>query len=264
MNQSLRQKRVVPGRRGSRLLTLLAALLLVCLLVASSALAGPGPVLPSQDLGQPDQSLKLPDQQLQPLEGQLRQLQKELNLSEQQVDLGGQEPRVAAEALSGTPGQRIMLCVHVDLQGRPPRPNGTWKRKVDIIMISFERLPLLYWRTVQTNAWGDFCLPNIAPGRVYVWVKAADTVAACKTVNIASSSGTMNLNMGTLYAGDANDDNRITLVDKAIVVAAYPSTKGQKKYNARADFNDDNKVDSVDLGLVNANLGRVGCSLLPW
>jgi hypothetical protein len=72
------------------------------------------------------------------------------------------------------------------------------------------------------------------------------------------------LNDGTLFKGsdvikvifpDLNNDRKVDLRDLAIVVKAFSTKPGDKRWNPVADINKDNRVDIRDLALVINNLG---------
>jgi ABC-type transport system substrate-binding protein len=72
------------------------------------------------------------------------------------------------------------------------------------------------------------------------------------------------LNDGTLFEGsgvikvifpDLNNDRKVDLRDLAIVIKAYCTKPGDKRWNPAADVNKDNHVDISDLALVINNLG---------
>jgi len=203
MSLGFLRAQVLHLRKGGRALGLIVALLLVCLLLASSSLADAG--------------------------------------------------------VNGSPGKRAMLCGHVDLQGRPPVPSGRWTIKLTVIIRHCPQPAREY--QAETNAWGDFCIPNVPVGTFDISVKAFNTLSACNMA-VELKTGKNQVNFGTLLAGDANGDNVIDGKDIAILLAAYGTRRGQRRYDPRADFNDDGKVDIADANLLPATETR-GCQLCP-
>ncbi len=65
----------------------------------------------------------------------------------------------------------------------------------------------------------------------------------------------------TLLAGDANGDNRVSLVDLAILAQTYGLYSTDVGYDARADFNGDNRISLVDLALLAGNYGVRGADI---
>ena len=162
-----------------------------------------------------------------------------------------------------TPGKRAALHGHVNLQGRPPAPDWRW---VTILIVGIHNPPpdcshARWDLPLITDRRGDFLLPNVPVGTFMISVKGFHTLRVCQTVTIVT--GINKVDFGTLLEGDANNDNRIDNKDKAILLAAYGTHRGQRRYDPRADFNDDGKVDSADKDLLTANWNQVGCQLCP-
>ncbi len=77
-------------------------------------------------------------------------------------------------------------------------------------------------------------------------------------INIDESSSFVEL--GTLIAGDANDDNLIDDVDLTILKDEYIGESSKLK----ADFNDDGIVDLIDLTILGLNFNKSGDDLLNY
>jgi hypothetical protein len=60
------------------------------------------------------------------------------------------------------------------------------------------------------------------------------------------------VNIGTLYEGNANDDNVVDIQDFGILAGAFLKMTGQG-YDARADFDRNGVVNIVDFGLLAGN-----------
>ena len=59
--------------------------------------------------------------------------------------------------------------------------------------------------------------------------------------------------MGTLRAGDANNDNVVTTLDFNILKATFASNN-----DPRGDFNDDGVANIQDYSLMRGNFGQAG------
>ena len=77
---------------------------------------------------------------------------------------------------------------------------------------------------------------------------------------MALSGCTDSQEMGTLRAGDANDDNVITAQDFNIVRNTFGKSVGDPGYDDRADFNGDQTVNVLDFNLMRQNFGQQGCA----
>jgi hypothetical protein len=68
-----------------------------------------------------------------------------------------------------------------------------------------------------------------------------------------------------MRAGDANNDNVISIQDQNILRLTFGKALGDPGYDARADFNFDNVISIADQNLLRSNFGTAGCDpvLLP-
>ncbi|MGQ9879882.1 MAG: hypothetical protein ACUVSV_03335 [Armatimonadota bacterium] len=62
----------------------------------------------------------------------------------------------------------------------------------------------------------------------------------------------------TLLAGDADDDNEVTLFDFGVLVQAFGSLRGDENWNQAADFDGDEEVTLFDFGILVQNFGEIG------
>ena len=114
----------------------------------------------------------------------------------------------------------------------------------------------VYQFTPTGSSGGQVIMNGIAPGTYDVAVKTATHLQTIKTVTI--SAGANVLDVGELIAGDANDDNQISLLDFSILAATYNLSSGNTGYDARADFNGDNQVSLLDFSLFATNFNVPG------
>jgi hypothetical protein len=103
---------------------------------------------------------------------------------------------------------------------------------------------------------GTFSLSGMTPGVYTVRIKHAQYLAAAQSVTL--TAGVNAVNFGTLRAGDANDDNRVTLVDFSLISGMFNRRAGDAGYDARADLNGDGAVTLVDFSLLAGNFNQVG------
>jgi hypothetical protein len=61
------------------------------------------------------------------------------------------------------------------------------------------------------------------------------------------------VNLGTLFEGNANDDNEINILDFGILAQAFGKMAGAQGYDSRADFDRNGVVNISDFGLLSGN-----------
>jgi hypothetical protein len=67
--------------------------------------------------------------------------------------------------------------------------------------------------------------------------------------------------MGTMRAGDCNNDNNVSIVDFNILKGTLGKSSSDAGYDQRADFNRDNTITVTDFNSQKGNLGQAGASL---
>jgi hypothetical protein len=83
-------------------------------------------------------------------------------------------------------------------------------------------------------------------------VKNSHTVSNRKT-GVVLVAGRNDLDLGTLREGDANNDDRVSIIDFSILAAGFSPL-----YDARADFNQDGSVTIIDFSRLAQNFGVQG------
>ncbi|MCD6518580.1 MAG: hypothetical protein J7M05_01460, partial [Anaerolineae bacterium] len=155
------------------------------------------------------------------------------------------------------PSLAVTLTIQVNLQGRGAAPSSRW------------RVPLLLelrppqGSTVQradiqvANEEGKATFAGILQGDYDVYIHG-DTTLVNVLRNQHLAAGERSLSLGTLYEGDANQDDRINILDFAILASAYGETAGGAHFDPRADFNDDGRINILDFSLLASNYGLSG------
>lgn len=96
------------------------------------------------------------------------------------------------------------------------------------------------------------------PGGVYNWrVKSPKFLASSGTLSL-NVGAVSNTEMGLQRAGDASNDNIVTVLDFNIVKLAFGKGIGEPAYDDRADFTGDLLVSAVDFNLMKVNFGSNG------
>jgi hypothetical protein len=112
---------------------------------------------------------------------------------------------------------------------------------------------------VTTDASGFFTIGlGTLPVGTYDWRAKGPRFLANSGVLSLTGAPAYSLSMGLMRAGDANNDNRVTLQDFTIVRASFGLAAGDPGYDDRADFTGDQVVNVADFNLVKNNFGLSG------
>jgi len=110
---------------------------------------------------------------------------------------------------------------------------------------------------VTTSTAGTFELESIEPGTYDIGVKG-DTTLRRVTGDVVLAAGPNTVDLGTLLAGDGNNDNVVNFLDLSLLVPTFGTCAGGGAYNAAVDFNGDTCVTFIDLSLLATNFGTGG------
>ena len=108
-----------------------------------------------------------------------------------------------------------------------------------------------------SDAEGNFLLTPSSGGEWRVAVKERRTLSS---VRQGAPGGSL-VNFDLLRAGDANDDDQVTIVDFSMLATTFGKSAGGAGYDDRADFNGDGQVTIVDFSLLASNFGKTGDEL---
>jgi hypothetical protein len=109
---------------------------------------------------------------------------------------------------------------------------------------------------VTLNADHTFALNGIPRDHYTLHVKADKWLARNFDLDITQQDAAGLT--ATLRVGDANNDNRVDILDLGMLADAFNATPASPHWNANADFNGDGKVDITDLGLLANNFNTHG------
>jgi hypothetical protein len=62
----------------------------------------------------------------------------------------------------------------------------------------------------------------------------------------------------TVLAGDADDDNEVTLFDFGLLVQAFGALRGDPNWSQAVDFDGDEEITLFDFGILVQNFGQIG------
>ena len=109
--------------------------------------------------------------------------------------------------------------------------------------------------SAQTLPDGAFDLPALAAGQYNVDMRMTGYLRAGPQPFILAPGVTLDLVNVTLLGGDCNGDDKIDILDAAMLALSFALTNGQAGFEPRADINADGVVDIYDLVMVGNNFG---------
>jgi hypothetical protein len=117
--------------------------------------------------------------------------------------------------------------------------------------------------TTSTDANGLFSVnvSALAPGAYNWWLKSPRYLANGGTITLTTACS-LSFDLGTLRAGDINNDNCVDVVDFTLLRATFGKACADPGYDARADYNGDCLVDISDFTLLRGNFGQCGAPAL--
>lgn len=113
-----------------------------------------------------------------------------------------------------------------------------------------------YQFTPTGSAAGEVTVFGLDVGTYEVAVKVSNYLQRVTTVTIVSGANTASV--AELRAGDANNDNFVTLQDFSILAGTFNLQEGGAGFDPRADFNGDGFVTLVDFSLLASNFNTQG------
>jgi hypothetical protein len=150
-----------------------------------------------------------------------------------------------------------VLVGHVTWQGRPAQPNALQQLPITITLKAGTNEA--NYALQNTDASGFFTVSVVMlPGGAYSWrVKDPKYLANSGTVALSGALTTQQ-EMGLMRAGDANNDNVVSILDFNILKNAFGKAQGDPGYDDRADFTGDNAISILDFNLLKGNFGTAG------
>ena len=145
----------------------------------------------------------------------------------------------------------------VELEGRPAAPNAQWQVPVQVDIYNTNGQTLLYSFNITTDQSGQFIINGVVPGTYKIAVKNSHTLRRVM-LNQQLIPGNTNINFGILREGDANNDNRVSLLDLSILVNTFNKFPANAGYDSRADFNHSGSVSLPDFSLLLNNFNLAG------
>ncbi|MBL8155270.1 MAG: polysaccharide lyase family 7 protein [Anaerolineae bacterium] len=141
------------------------------------------------------------------------------------------------------------LTVTLSLQSRSSASNQSFE--VSLVSPS--------GKTVQitiSDANSRIVVNGLVAGNYLLRVKHPQYLAFSMPVSLVG--GANELTIGPLKAGDANNDNQVTLADVSFIAMFFNRRAGTAGYDPRADLNGDTRISLLDFSLLTSNYGQTG------
>lgn len=151
-----------------------------------------------------------------------------------------------------------VLTVQLTLQGRPAAPNAAWETTMHVEVRAPGSDEAVVSEDFASDVNGQFVIPDLTATSYDIWIKGTHTLARLHPVTLVGLSN--NLTTATMLEGDADDSNRIVLIDFSLLAASFGFAFGQAGFDARADFNQDKVVNLIDFSLLASNYNQAGAS----
>lgn len=155
--------------------------------------------------------------------------------------------------------------IRVVLQGQA-RPDAGWAVPLTVKFFTsgdntqvdvFTATPVSMFNltTAKTGNTSEAQAVGIMPGTYDISVVSPHCLVNVKR-NAAITAPYTVLDMGTLLEGNANDDNKVSILDFGLLAKTYGKQRGQSGFDDVADFDRNDKISILDFGLLAANYGK--------
>jgi len=123
--------------------------------------------------------------------------------------------------------------------------NSKWAESFNVTLFEAGNLSNVLWtRSATTNNTGVFTIPGLTPGTYDIGIKNWTCLSKLVTNQILTADNTTVVDFGTTREGDANNDDRITILDASSLASIYGSSEGDLNWNPHCDFNRDGYIKS--------------------
>jgi tungstate transport system substrate-binding protein len=110
--------------------------------------------------------------------------------------------------------------------------------------------------TAKSGGYAMAQCTGVIPGNYDITSVSEHTLLNVKRNVIILATSNM-VNMETLPEGNANNDDRVNILDFGLLVVSYGRSKGQSGYNAMADYDRNDNVNIFDFGLLATNYLKI-------
>jgi hypothetical protein len=152
----------------------------------------------------------------------------------------------------------IAVDIAVVLQGGS-RPESGWVVPLTVKFFNpgsdvMNGTPVFFFdlTTSKSSGYAMAICTGVAPGNYDITAISEHTLLNVKR-NVTLTTGSNVVNIGTLLEGNANNNDRVNILDFGILATSYGKSKGTPGYNAMADFDRNDIVNIFDFGLLATN-----------
>ncbi len=111
---------------------------------------------------------------------------------------------------------------------------------------------------ITTAADGSYSLTNVPAGNYNISAKAPNSLRrSLSIIEVTDGQTTANIDL-YLLGGDCDGNNVVGPLDVSVLSAAFGSSPGQPKWDARADFDNNGVVAPLDASIISGNYGKSG------
>ncbi|WP_020571199.1 putative Ig domain-containing protein [Neolewinella persica] len=143
------------------------------------------------------------------------------------------------------------LTINAALQGR-----SDYSGNYEVGLYPSGQTTPVYSNTEMVGATGEMTLTGLTPGTYVLAVKHVQYLRVVETVTI--NAGSNIVDVGSLLAGDGNNDNQVSAIDFSILAGTYNLQEGDAGYNPNADYNGNTLVNALDFSLLVTNFNVQG------
>jgi hypothetical protein len=159
----------------------------------------------------------------------------------------------------------ILLVGHVNWQGAPAQPDPRQAQPITLTLKSGSGETNYTGLTTDASGFFTVSAGYFIPTGTNWRVKGSRSLANSGALSFDAVSrplcvppAPIQVEMGLMRAGDANNDNCVSVLDFTILKNTFGKTVGDPGYDPRADFNNDNAVSVADFNLEKSNFGLCG------
>jgi hypothetical protein len=171
---------------------------------------------------------------------------------------GGKASRVSETLIQTvTPPPQAAVNIYMVLQGGS-RPEEGWIVPLTVKLYTPGTNTPAYTFNLTTTKSGSRAVAQangISSGTYDICVVSPGCLANMQRGVVITEPAT-DIIAGTLLAGNANDDNKISIQDFGILAAAYGKSTTDMGYDVRADFDRSGRVNIADFGLLSSNYAK--------
>jgi hypothetical protein len=137
--------------------------------------------------------------------------------------------------------------------------NTKWAESFNVTLFEAGNLSNVLWTgNATTNNIGVFTVSGLTPGTYDIEIKNWTCLSELVTNQTLTAGNTTVVDFGTTREGDANNDDRITILDASSLASIYGSSEGNPNWNPHCDFSRDGYINMLDASALANNYGQGG------